>query len=293
MSIQNSRQISDVKVMLKVGTDGRGIESIVKTGSSGTVDTYTINYTDGTKSTFTVTNGGSARMTSYDGTEAGVDADNVQDAIDELSARSKGLLNFTGATFAEFLKNVCDYFKDNLLLGETKCLNVTWTGQGEFYQVVCTKSYAIWLTGYLNGLYSSRSFDYDKIYQFGYQTSAGILTYRALLEDKGSVSVTSDGVKTNRQLFNELYALIDQNKISQNTKLVYGTLVLTIKLTNFLWFEMTRLEPITYNEFQNYQIELKESGSNYHYTFYSNTLFTVQDFADSVPQSGIEVKLIY
>ncbi|MBR5118855.1 MAG: alpha/beta hydrolase [Muribaculaceae bacterium] len=39
------------------GADGRGITSIVKTGTSGLVDTYTITYTDNTTSTFTVTNG--------------------------------------------------------------------------------------------------------------------------------------------------------------------------------------------------------------------------------------------
>lgn len=39
------------------GEDGRGIESIVKTGTSGLVDTYTITYTDATTSTFNVTNG--------------------------------------------------------------------------------------------------------------------------------------------------------------------------------------------------------------------------------------------
>lgn len=39
------------------GEDGRGIESIVKTGTSGLVDAYTITYTDATTSTFTVTNG--------------------------------------------------------------------------------------------------------------------------------------------------------------------------------------------------------------------------------------------
>lgn len=39
------------------GTDGVGITSILKTGTSGLVDTYTITYTDNTTSTFTVTNG--------------------------------------------------------------------------------------------------------------------------------------------------------------------------------------------------------------------------------------------
>ena len=39
------------------GDTGNGIASIVKTGSSGNVDTYTITFTDGTSTTFTVTNG--------------------------------------------------------------------------------------------------------------------------------------------------------------------------------------------------------------------------------------------
>ena len=39
------------------GDTGVGISSITKTGTSGLVDTYTITYTDGSTSTFTVTNG--------------------------------------------------------------------------------------------------------------------------------------------------------------------------------------------------------------------------------------------
>lgn len=39
------------------GADGRGIESVAKTATAGLVDTYTITYTDGTTSTFDVTNG--------------------------------------------------------------------------------------------------------------------------------------------------------------------------------------------------------------------------------------------
>lgn len=38
------------------GKDGRGITSIVKTGTAGSVDTYTITYTDRTTSIFTVNN---------------------------------------------------------------------------------------------------------------------------------------------------------------------------------------------------------------------------------------------
>jgi hypothetical protein len=43
--------------MLVKGMNGEGIESIEKTATEGFIDTYTITYTDGTKTTFDVTNG--------------------------------------------------------------------------------------------------------------------------------------------------------------------------------------------------------------------------------------------
>lgn len=62
MSLQDSHQISDVKVMLVKGIDGNGIESIEKTSTQGLVDVYTITYTNGEKTTFTVTNGAGGGM---------------------------------------------------------------------------------------------------------------------------------------------------------------------------------------------------------------------------------------
>lgn len=44
------------------GKDGRGITSIEKTGTTGSVDTYTITYTDDTTSTFTINNSGSISL---------------------------------------------------------------------------------------------------------------------------------------------------------------------------------------------------------------------------------------
>nr|DAH32139.1 MAG TPA: hypothetical protein [Caudoviricetes sp.] len=57
MSKHDSTQIGDVKVMLKIGTDGAGIKTIEKTGADGIVDIYTITLDDGAKHTFNVTNG--------------------------------------------------------------------------------------------------------------------------------------------------------------------------------------------------------------------------------------------
>ena len=44
------------------GKDGRGIASIEKTGTTGSVDTYTIRYTDNTTSTYTVNNSDSISL---------------------------------------------------------------------------------------------------------------------------------------------------------------------------------------------------------------------------------------
>lgn len=47
------------KTLILKGKDGAGVQSVEKTGTSGTVDTYTITFTDGNTATFTVTNGSS------------------------------------------------------------------------------------------------------------------------------------------------------------------------------------------------------------------------------------------
>lgn len=68
------------------GTDGRGIVSVVKTGTSGLVDTYTITYTDGTTTTFTVTNG-----------KDGVDGKDGKDGVDGYSPTASVTQTETGA----------------------------------------------------------------------------------------------------------------------------------------------------------------------------------------------------
>ena len=46
-----------VKTLMLKGQEGQSIKGIEKTGTDVLVDTYTITLTDGTTSTFTVTNG--------------------------------------------------------------------------------------------------------------------------------------------------------------------------------------------------------------------------------------------
>jgi hypothetical protein len=73
MSIQNPKQISDVKVMLKTGQNGVGIRSIALTDTTGLVDTYTITFDDNRVTTFTVTNGSSIQSIEKTGTSGNID----------------------------------------------------------------------------------------------------------------------------------------------------------------------------------------------------------------------------
>ena len=68
------------------GEDGKGIVSVEKTGTAGLVDTYTITYTDGTTTTFTVTNG-----------KDGVDGKDGKDGIDGISPTATVSQTSTGA----------------------------------------------------------------------------------------------------------------------------------------------------------------------------------------------------
>ena len=70
------------------GEDGIGISSIVKTKTSGLVDTYTITYTNNTKTTFTVTNGakGDQGIQGEKG-EAGANGTNGKDGVNGTNGK--------------------------------------------------------------------------------------------------------------------------------------------------------------------------------------------------------------
>lgn len=69
-----------------IGDTGNGISSIEKTGTSGLVDTYTITYTDGTTSTFQVTNGEDAEITPEEFEELQNEVNELKDENQRLKA---------------------------------------------------------------------------------------------------------------------------------------------------------------------------------------------------------------
>ena len=67
-----------VKTLMLKGQEGQSIKGIKKTSTDGLVDTYTITLTDGTTSTFTVTNGKAISSISKTGTSGLVDTYTVR-----------------------------------------------------------------------------------------------------------------------------------------------------------------------------------------------------------------------
>jgi len=75
------------------GEDGKGIESIVKTSTTDNVDTYTILYTNGEETTFTVTNGITPDTSTFIQKSEIVDNLTTDNSNRPLSARQGKILN--------------------------------------------------------------------------------------------------------------------------------------------------------------------------------------------------------
>lgn len=84
------------------GKDGRGIVSITKTATQGLVDTYTITYTDGTASTFQVTNGadGAQGLPGRDGVD-GSDGVGIASLVQTQTSTASGGVNVWTATMTD------------------------------------------------------------------------------------------------------------------------------------------------------------------------------------------------
>ena len=96
---------TDWTLMTEDGTDGRGIVDIQRTGtdpSNPLKDIYTITYTDGTTSTFTVTNGSGGGTTADTMLKSVYDTDD--DGIVDKADAANTATNATDATNARNLK---------------------------------------------------------------------------------------------------------------------------------------------------------------------------------------------
>lgn len=122
------------------GEDGRGIVSIEKTGTQGLVDTYTITYTDGTTSTFEVTNGqsgggGSSLPISFSTTQPPLDGSVVLWV--NADAEDPGVDEFTAFTLAGTCTNLA--VEDRTELSSRQYLAKA-TGTNSLYNIIGVKN---------------------------------------------------------------------------------------------------------------------------------------------------------
>ena len=114
----------------------------------------------------------------------------------------------------------------------------------------------------------------------------------ALNETAGSVSVTADGSKTNSVLFNELFALIDTNKISATSVLVKDADVFPINNIGGTSYTFSNLS-VTSSLSTILAVTLKSTGSTYYRCMTTSSATTFSDFSAGVPTSGTVYKIIY
>lgn len=182
------------------GATGNGIASVVKTGSFGLVDTYRINFTDGTYFDYTVTNGSGSSVT---WTQTQATGTKIAE-IDINGVSQNVYVPDSGPTYTE---------GDGIdITNNTISVDTTFTEASTRTNIASGDSFST-ILGKIKKFFTD-------LKAVAFSGAAADVTYdsgsvKDALDDliRGSVSVTADGVKTYGQLLNELYALVDYDKI--------------------------------------------------------------------------------
>ena len=133
------------------GATGNGIASVAKTGTSGLVDTYTITYTNGNTTTFTVTNG-----------------QNGADGADGISFVTYGTSTYADVTAILTAGTLPACLYNNDLYTFQYTMNVGGLG-AQSYLFACVKYLRLnYITVSENGTWSSNYFDLQESLELGY-----------------------------------------------------------------------------------------------------------------------------
>ncbi len=110
--------------------------------------------------------------------------------------------------------------------------------------------------------------------------------------DRGSVSVTADGVKTNGQLYAELYSQIDIAKATRQSILMIGTQVWTLKSLTATYLTFSRLN--TGSTGGNIiELTISNNPARYAVVFTTQPSVSVLDEIATVPTNGTVITLYY
>lgn len=122
------------------------------------------------------------------------------------------------------------------------------------------------------------------------------MTNRELTDavNRGSVSVTADGVKTYTGLLNELFALIDANKLSQKSRLLLGNAYVSVAqiTNNYLVFDGI-VDFLVTGKIFAYCIYLSAANSVFMETETSETQTLFTNNSSTVAPSGQVIRIYY
>lgn len=119
-------------------------------------------------------------------------------------------------------------------------------------------------------------------------------TIAGLVEsDRGSVSVTADGTKTLSTLLNELFALIEYDKVSLNTKFKIGAQLYHIATMSSVLYRFG-VTTVSGANVAMYALSISASGSvSYATAISSNGTVYYNNESSSTPSIGSVLEIIY
>lgn len=115
---------------------------------------------------------------------------------------------------------------------------------------------------------------------------------------KGYIEVIGDGVKTYSQILNELYALIDSNKVTPNMYLAninpnsHGQSMYHLRYISSTSYEFCMVEA-TANNMACFTLVLKSSGSTYKVSNSKTSGITFNDYSSTAFASGYSMRIYY
>ena len=169
------------------GATGNGILSITKTGTSGSVDTYTIKYTNGSTTTFTVTNG-EVTQASFDSLKSKVSNIDKNTFALMTTQTSNGFLNVSGVFISNANYRTTGYipvkngdsFKYKIGHATTLPIIAFYTAESESSKD--TTKFVTGANAYTEGTYSVTADGYVRFCYY-YTRTEGYVIFQPLIPD--------------------------------------------------------------------------------------------------------------
>lgn len=124
------------------------------------------------------------------------------------------------------------------------------------------------------------------------EVASGLATLNAQV-NRGFVSVTADGVKTLTTLLNELYALVDRSKVSNESCILSGVGVFRLSVVSLDMLVYVFSYSLDNSKIYYETMGVAASGSVLNHWELTTTGTIYLDNSSQVPTSGVQFQLYY